>query len=318
MMKKTSSLAVIFFVLIAVPSQASIILDKVVAVVNQEVITWSELYKSMENDAAPQLKEMKENERRQIFKENEASFLESLINVKLQLQEARGLGVNVTDEELKEGIDNIKKKYSMTDSAFIDSLKKEGYTFDEYKKRLRDQIMISKVVNIQIRSKIVAREGDINKFMEENKELFESGEGYKISQIFFKLPKDDTEKSVVEEKAAAVLRKMKEGMNFSDLAKQYSEDPSAPSGGDLGLLKKNQIAKEFSEALSVMKPGEVSSPFWTARGLHIIRLNEKIGAKSPNEIKEDAKTALINKTFTERYNAWIKSLREKSFIEIRL
>ena len=318
MLKKTSSLAVIFFVLIAAPSQASIILDKVVAVVNQEVITWSELYKSMEADAAPQLKEMKENERRQIFKENETSFLESLINVKLQLQEARGLGVSVTDDELKEGIDNIKKKYSMTDSAFIDSLKKEGYTFDEYKKRLREQIMISKVVNIQIRSKIVAREGDIDKFMEENKELFESGEGYKISQIFFKLPKDDREKGVVEEKAATVLRKMKEGMNFSDLARQYSEDPSAPSGGDLGLLKKNQIAKEFSEALSVMKPGEVSSPFWTARGLHIIRLNEKIGAKSPSEIKEDAKTALINKTFTERYNAWIKSLREKSFIEIRL
>jgi len=318
MLKKTSSLAVIFFVFISLPSQASVILDKVVAVVNQEVITWSELYKSMEADAAPQLKEMKENERRQVFKENEASFLDSLINVKLQLQEARGLGVSVTDDELKEGIDNIKKKYSMTDSDFIDSLKKEGYTFDEYKKRLREQIMISKVVNIQIRSKIVAPEGDISKFTEENKELFESGEGYRISQIFFKRPKDDREKGVVEEKAAAVLRKMKEGMNFPDLARQYSEDPSAPSGGDLGLIKKNQIAKEFFEAVSVMQPGEVSSPFWTARGLHIIRLNEKIEAKSSHEIKEDAKAALISKTFTERYNAWIKSLREKSYIEIRL
>ncbi len=318
MLKKKSLLAIIFVVLAAVPSQASIILDKVVAVVNQEVITWSELYKSMEADAAPQLKEMKEGERRQIFKENETSFLESLINIRLQLQEARSMGVGVSDDELKEGIENIKKKYSMTDSAFIDSLKKEGYTFDEYKKRLREQIMISKVVNILIRSKIVAAEADINKFMEENKELFESGEGYRISQIFFKLPKDDKERGVVEEKAASVLKKIKEGMNFSDLARQYSEDSSAASGGDLGLLKKNQIAKEFSEALSGMNPGDVSNPFWTARGLHIIRLNEKIGAKGPNEIKEDAKTALINKTFTERYNAWIKSLREKSFIEIRL
>lgn len=318
MLKIKSSLVVIFFVFIAIPSQASILLDKVAAVVNQEVITWSELYKSMEADAAPQLKEMKENERRQVFKESEASFLDNLINVKLQLQEARGLGISVTDEELKEGIDNIKKKYSMTDSAFMDSLKKEGYTLDEYKRRLREQIMISKIVNIQIRSKILASEGEINKFVEENKESFESGEGYRISQIFFKRPKDDREKGAVEEKAAAILRKLKEGMNFSDLARQYSEDPSAPSGGDLGLIKKGQIAKEFSEAVSTMKPGEVSSPFWTARGLHIIRLNEKIGAKSPNEIKEDAKTALINKTFTERYNAWIKSLREKSYIEIRL
>ena len=318
MLKIMSSLVVIFFVFIALPTQASILLDKVVAVVNKEVITWSELYKSMEADAAPQLKEMKEKERRQVFKENEASFLNNLVNVKLQLQEARSLGVGVTDEELKEGIDNIKKKYSMTDSDFIDSLKKEGYTVDEYKKRLREQIMISKVVNIQIRSKILASEADINKFVEENKGLFESGEGYRISQIFFKRPKDDRDKGVVEEKAAEILRKLKEGMSFPDLARQYSEDPSAPSGGDLGLIKKSQIAKEFFEAVSIMKPGEVSSPFWTATGLHIIRLNEKIGAKSPNEIKEDAKTALINKTFTERYNAWIKGLREKSYIEIRL
>lgn len=318
MLKIKSLLAVIFFVFFAALSQASILLDKVVAVVNQEVITWSELYRSMEADAAPQLKEMKENERRQVFKENEASFLDNLINLKLQLQEARSMGISVTDEEMKEGIDNIKKKYSMSDSAFMDSLKKEGYTFDEYKKKLREQIIISKVVNVQIRSKILVSEGDINKFTEENKELFESDEGYRISQIFFKRPKDDREKGVVEEKAAAVLGKLKEGMSFPDLARQYSEDPSGPLGGDLGLIKKNQISKEFSEAVSIIKPGEVSNPFWTAKGLHIVRLDEKIGPKSPTEIKEDAKTALINKTFTERYNAWIKGLREKSFIEIRL
>ncbi len=317
-MLRVKSALVVIFVFIAMSSQATVLLDKVVAVVNQEVITWSELYRAMEADAAPQLKEMKENERRQVFKDNESSFLETLINVKLQLQEAKNLGISVTEEELKEGIDNIKKKYSMTDSAFMDSLKKEGYTFDEYKKRLREQIMISKVVNLQIRSKILASEADIKKFLDENKGFSESGEGYRLRQIFFKSPKNDSEKNQVEEKAATVIKKLKEGADFNDLARQYSEDASASSGGDLGLVRKSQIAREFVEAVSVMKPGEVSSPFWTAGGLHIVQLAEKIGPKSADEIKEEARTAVINKAFTERYNAWMKSLREKAFIEIRL
>ena len=68
----------------------------------------------------------------------------------------------------------------------------------------------------------------------------------------------------------------------------------------------------------MMKPGETSAPFWTSGGLHIIRLQEKIGARSPDQIKEEAKTAFINKTFMERYAAWMKGLREKAYIEIRL
>lgn len=317
-MLRIKSILIVFFVVLASSSQASILLDRVVAVVNQEVITWSELYRSMESDAAPQVKEMKENERRQILKDNELSFLETLINVKLQLQEARNAGISVTDEEIKEGIDNIKKKYSMTESAFLDSLSKEGYTFDEYKKRLREQIMISKVVNLQIRSKIVASDADIKKFLDENNELSQSGAAYRLRQIFFKAPKNDADRNMVEEKAAAVLKKLKEGANFNDLAKQYSEDASASSGGDLGLVRKNQIAKEFIDAVSTMKPGEVSSPFWTAGGLHIIQLDEIIGPKSGDEIKEEARTAVISKTFSERYAVWIKGLREKSYIEIRL
>lgn len=317
-MLRVKSALVVFFVILAASAQATILLDKVVAVVNQEVITWSELYRSMEADAAPQVKEMKENERRQIFKDNELSFLDTLINVKLQLQEAKNLGINATDEEIKEGIDNIKKKYSMTESAFLDSLKKEGYTLDEYKKRLREQIIISKAVNLQIRSKILVTDADVKKFLDENKEFSDSGSGYRLRQIFFKAPKNNADRNLVEEKAAAVIKKLKEGANFSDLARQYSEDTSASSGGDLGLVRTNQIAREFIEAVSTLKPGEVSNPFWTAGGLHIVQLNEIIGPKTSEEIKEEARTAIINKAFAERYAAWIKALREKAYIEVRL
>ncbi len=296
---------------------ANVLLDRIVAVVNQEVITWSDLYKAMEADASPKIKELSKDEQRKVFKENEASFLETLINVRLQLQEAKKAGIKVSDEELKETIDGIKKKYSMSDDAFKESLKNEGLTFEEYKKRLSEQILISKLVNIQIRNKIVVTDEELRKYVKENKEALENTESYRISQILLK-KQSDADNGKLEEKADALLKKIKQGESFSDLAKKYSEDTSANTGGDLGVLKRSQLNKNFTDIISQMKPGDVSKPFWTDSGLHIIKLESRTETKDKNEVLEEARNMLTNEIFRERYNAWIKSLREKAFIEIRL
>ena len=298
-------------------ASANVLLDRVVAIVNQDVITWSELYKNMEADASPGLKALKEDEKRKIFRENEAAFLETLINVRLQMQEAKHLGISVSDGEIQEAVDSIKKKYSMSEEAFKESLKGEGFTFEEYKKRLREQIVINKLVNVQIKNKIVVSDEDIRKFITENKDLFENTEGYKISLIVLKRQKN-VEKSRVEEKAGEVLTKIGLGESFSNIAKQYSEDSSASAGGDLGLLKKSQLNKIFIEVLSGMQPGDVSKPFWTESGLNIIKLESRSAAKNKDEVFEEAGNMLRNKLFTAKFNAWIKALRERSFIEVRL
>jgi len=314
---RTGMMIMICILFFSSRSHAAVLLDRVVAIVNQDVITWSELYKAMEADASPKVKELRDDEKRKIFKENETFFLETLINVRLQLQEAKNMGIRVSDEELQEAIGNIQKKYSMSEAAFGESLKIEGFTYAEYKKRLREQIIISKLVNMEIRNKIVITDEDLNKFVAENKEILENTERYKISQILLKKQKD-TDNSKIEEKAGELLRKIEQGGSFSDLAQQYSEDPSAKAGGDLGLLKKSQLNKIFIDILSGMKPGDVSKPFWTESGLHIIKLESRAEAKNKDEAREEAKNILINKIYAERFNAWIKSLREKSFIEVKL
>ena len=318
MLRNKLFLSCIFTVLVLSRVDASFLLDRVVAIVNQEVITWSELYRAMEADASPAVKAMKEEERKKVFKENETAFLGTLINLKLQLQEAKHAGIRVTEEETKDAIDNIRKKYSMTDAQFRDSLKTEGYTFEEYRKRLQEQIIINKVVNQQIRSKIIVSEADIDAFMKTNKEFSVSNERYRLRQIFFKMPKDANDRTKTEERAEAVYSRILQGGSFPELAREYSEDSSRDMGGDLGFIDKGSLAKEFSEALSVMKPGDVSKPFWTGTGMHIIELEEKTSVKSAADLREDAKKALSDKLFTERYNAWIKSLRERAYIDVRL
>jgi peptidyl-prolyl cis-trans isomerase SurA len=295
-----------------------VLLDRIAAVVNQEVITWSELYRNMESDASPQLKAMTEDERKKIFKENEAVFLETLINSRLQLQEAKNMGITVTDDELNETIEGIKKKYSMSDAEFKESLKKEGFTFEEYRKRLSEQIILGKVVNQQVRSKILVPEGEMQKYIDASRGGADNPEGYRISQIWLKMPKSEEGKKLAEEKAADILARLKNGESFAEIARAQSEDPSAGAGGDLGFVRKGHLMKEFSEVIATMKPGDVSRPFWTESGLHIIKLNEKAAARSESELREEAKKEISDRMFKEKYNAWIKVLREKAFIEIRL
>lgn len=307
----------VLFVLPAAP-QASILLDRVVAVVNKEVITWSDLYKAMEFEATTQTKNLSEEERKKLFKENEASFLETLIDMRLQLQEARNLGIDVPQNDITDTIANIQKKYSMSQADFVESLKKEGLTIEEYKKRLSEQILINKVVTYQIRNKIVISDSEVSRYVETNKETFNGSETYRLRQIFFKKLEGNIDKKTAEDKAAEIIKRLKAGEDFSALAQVYSEDSSARSGGDLGLVNKNLLAKEFIEVLSGMNVGDYSMPFWTGKGLHIIKLDEKISAQNADKLKEDIRKQLAEGQFSERYKSWIKGLREKAYIEIRL
>ena len=299
-------------------ARASVLLDRVVAVVNKEVITWSDLYKMMESEATDRMKALNEEERRKVFRDNEAVFLDKLIDMRLEIQEAGKLGLTVSSEDVKEAIENIKKKYSLTDNTLEESLKKEGLTLEEYKKRLSEQILISQFINQHIRNKIVVSEEEIKKSMQAQKEKFGDGEAFKIRQIFFSKPKDDAEKKTVEEKASLVVQRLKAGEEFSNLAKEYSDDPSGKLGGDTGYIKKIYMAKEFVDVLSQMKEGEVSKPFWTERGLHIIKLDEKVAAQSVSEMRESIRKQLAEEQFLQKYNSYIKGLREKARIEIRL
>lgn len=318
MLKLRFPLIVIFVMILSVSAQGAILLDRVVAVVNQDVITWSELYKAMEMQESPALKALSVEKRNRIFKKQESPFLDSLIDLKLELQQARSDGLSVSDKEVNEAINSIRKKYSMTDADLTKSLKEEGYSLKEYRKKLGEQILVSRVVDREVRSTIVVTDSDVRNYVAEHRKELEGGHGYHIRQIFFKAPKIAAERGRIEEKAEDIIKRIRNGENFADLAKEYSEDPTASSGGDLGFIEKDQMAKEFRDAVSKMKPGDVSSPFWTVSGLHIIKLIEKPGNKSMSELEDEAREQLNRSLFKAKYDEWIKGLRRKAFIEVKL
>jgi len=293
---------------------AAPLLDRVVAVVNKEVITWSELYRTMEFEVmSGDMKSMNSDDRKKLFKESEAMFLEGMIDKKLQLQTAKRLDIDAGKEEIADAIEGIKKKYSMDDKEFQESLKKEGFSFDEYKRRLAEHIVLSKVVGQQVRNKVVVSEEEVKQYMARNADT-----EYRVRQIFFKKLEKDGERSTLEARAEEVFQKVKGGEDFAAAAFKYSEDPTGKAGGDLGFIKKGLLGKEFLDVLSPMSVGEMSRPFWTAGGLHIIKLEEKVDSKNIDEFRESVKKKLFDKKFDEEYRNWIRGLREKAFVEVRL
>jgi len=307
-----------FFLINPYLLNAAILLDRVVALVNKEVITWSELYHLMEREASDEMKSLDEEERMAIFKKSENAFLERLIDIRLQIQEANRLGIGVSPEEVDEAIENIKQKYSLTAEALEASLEQEGITFEEYKETLSEQIMMSKLVNQQIRGKILVSDEEVNDYLNKVEGTSVSQESYKLRQIFFNMPESDAMKKDVEEKASYILEKINEGEDFSRLAQEYSEDPSAKLGGDLGFIQKELLTKEFIDVLSDMEIGDSSMPFWTQQGLHIVKLEDKTSAQTEEDSKKEVKEKLQEEKFLKTYESWIKGLRDGAHIVIRL
>lgn len=320
-MHKYVNLTAILFLLTLIlcrQAGAAVLLDRVVAVVNKEVITWSELYKMMEYESTEQMKALSEEDRMRVFKNNEAVFLEKLIDMRLQLQEAKRTGLDVSPDEVKEAMENIKKKYSLTDKSLEENLAKEGLNIESYKKSLSEQILVNQFLNKQVRSKTVISDDEVKNQLDAYMTNLVNEESFKIRQIFIKKPREDAERKAAEEKASLILERLKSGEDFSKLAQELSEDPSGKQGGDLGYVKKNLLAKEFIEAFSKMKIGDTSHPFWTEKGLHIVKLEDRAAPQSIDEIKENLRKQLTEQRFMEKYKSLIQDLREKAHIEIRL
>jgi peptidyl-prolyl cis-trans isomerase SurA len=294
-------------------SYGDIMLDKVVAVVNTEIITWSELYKAMEFEASPAVKALAEKERRKIYKDNEGVFLENLINMKLMLQASKVANIGASEAEITQTIKDITAKYGMNEDAFKAAIAKEGFTLDEYKKKLAEQIITGKIVDYEVRSKIVVTEKEITDYIQKNKDRA-ADEGYRISMIILKNSDDP---AADEERVKAAYGKIKAGTAFADVAKQYSDDTSARAGGERGFVKKADLSQEFIDVLSRLKDGEVSEPFKTAGGTHIIKLEEARIYKTEASLKDAVKNKLFSEKFERAYKSWMKGLRQGAYVEIR-
>jgi peptidyl-prolyl cis-trans isomerase SurA len=247
--------------------------------------------------------------------------LNSLINKKLIEQKIRELDIKVTDEEVRQAIEDVKKTNNITQENLKEALEARGITFDEYKAQIKEQLERLRVISVEVRSKIQISEKEMREYYAANPEKFQVDEAFHARQIFFPIPPTATEeeRKRITASAEKVLAELKGGADFAELAKKYSKDPSAAEGGDLGFLKKGELLPEFDEALVNLKPGQVSGLIRTLAGIHIVKLEELRQGKgrSFEAAKPEVEDLLYKKRSEERFNQWIDELRKNAAVEIK-
>lgn len=314
------SLIIVYIIIALLPGLAgsAVLLDRVVATVNDEVITWSELMNAINIEGKSFLEGISDDVKKKRIKELEKPFLNNLVETKLQIQEAMRMGLNVSNEELAGAVADIKSKYSMTDEMFMNSLAAEGLTMQDYRTRLADQILLQKVVNFAVRSNIVISDREIEEYYEANKDNFSGTEKLSIRQIFFAKPDGESGRATVEEKARGISQRLVAGEDFAKLASEFSEGPSRQFGGDLGYISRGTVLSEVEDMAFVLKIGEVSSPFWSPGGLHIIKVEDRIEAGTLEQVREKVRDIIYQQVFKSQYNEWRTGLRENAYVDKKL
>jgi peptidyl-prolyl cis-trans isomerase SurA len=303
-----------------VPKSESII-DRVVAVVNQEVITLSEVEKWV----SPLLREISIEDRlekQQKINEFRRKVLENLIEEKLIDQEVKKSGIKVSSKDVEAALDEIKQRNATTQEDLEKALANEGLTLEVFKKQIEKRMLRTKLIQWAVKAELKVGEKELKDFYEANIGLYRSNETYRPSHILFVVPRGATPEEVreIRMKCQKVLDKIKRGENFGEMALLYSGDPSSKDGGDLGYFKKGELLPVFEKEALRLRVGEVSGIIRTDFGFHIIKLlDRKGGGPLPfEEIKEKVKADHYEKEMEKAFRQFLTTLKEKSVIEVKL
>jgi peptidyl-prolyl cis-trans isomerase SurA len=254
-------------------AQRAVLVDRIVAVVNKEVITYSELNEAV-GAAQRQLTRQGTPAPSQAVLERQ--ILERLILDKAQLQMARDIGLRVDELQLDRAVQRVAERNNMTLADFRRALERDGVPFDAWREDLREQIMLSRLREREVADKIQVSDGEIDLFLEELKTNPTRVE-FNLSHVLVRIPEQASPESIAAARARAekAQAEARAGADFGGIAASYSDAPDALKGGVLGWRTQDRLPALFAGALRGMKAGEVSEVLRSPAGFHILKLTER-------------------------------------------
>ena len=274
------------FLLLVFPAlacaQNAVLVDRIVAVVNKDVITYSELSKAV--DAAE----------RQLRRQNtpmparpvlERQMLERLILDKAQLQMARDIGIRVDEVQLDRAVQRIAERNKLTLADFRRALESDGVPFDAWREQLREEIILSRLREREVNEKIQVSDSEIDLFLEELKRDPSRVE-YNLAHVLVRIPEQASPEAIAAARARAekAQAEARGGADFGRIAASYSDAPDALTGGALGWRTRDRLPELFAAALRDLKGGAVSEVLRSPAGFHVLKLIERrdaVGGDAP-------------------------------------
>ncbi|MBT4260286.1 MAG: hypothetical protein HOD90_10305 [Nitrospina sp.] len=313
-----TTVAAFMFCIILSTSIFAATLDGIVAKVNADVITLGSLENKVEMLMLQ--KEYSDSVDQKLTKKNlMKTVLEALITEKIQIHEAKKIGMVVSDKDIQKKLDEIYKTNNITYKQFESMLLNEGSSLDDYKEIVSNQIYISRLIQMQFSSTTSVGEKSLRNYYRKNKKDFLVSEKIELSQIMLVKEKNASNKEIqlLKIKADEIFQLIKDGGTFSNLARKFSDDVSAHSGGKIGIVSRGTMLPELESAAFDLREGEVSRLVETVNGFHIIKCDSFIPgyAKAYKIVKPEIERILNLQNREKKYKKWIKGLKEKAFIQ---
>jgi peptidyl-prolyl cis-trans isomerase SurA len=334
------SLALIVTATIFVPALASAqVVEEIIARVNNSIITHSEYVRS-KDQLKDEVKQQDAANADKLYAEREKDVLRDLIDQQLLLEKGKDLGIN-GDTDLIKREDQMRKEMKL-DS--IEDLEKEatkqGISWEDFKQNMRNQIITQRVIGEEVGQKLALNKDEEQKFYDTHKAEMEQPEYIRLSEILI-TPKtatpapaapadpnaaaapsappadDPAALSAAEAKANEILKQLRDGGKFEELAKKSSDGPSAADGGALGMFKRGQLAKELEDRTFAMKSGEITDVIRVKQGYAILRVDEHQMAGIPpmKDVLPKIQDALYYEKLQPALRAYLTKLREDAYIK---
>lgn len=317
---KMIGLSILFVMLMAVTA-AGEVTDKIIAVVNDEIITQKEFNELFEPYRQRIEETYKGNDKEGVIKQTKEAMLQRLIDNLLIEYEAKKRGVGIKDEEVMNVLKDMLVRQNIGMEDFMKKLEKEGNSLASVKKEIKGQLTRMKLMRWEVKSKIIVSDQEIGEYYNQHRDEYEGREAVRLKQILLLIPPnaDKAMKVKIKENAAKIQKKAINGESFDALAAQYSQGPAAAQGGDLGFIEKGGIIPEMETVAFNMPPGQVSPVIESSVGFHIIKVIDKRGAglKSIAVVRQEIKAKLEDEKLEKKYDEWISEVRKRSHIEIR-
>ena len=299
------------------PQAEPVLIDRIAAIVNREVITLSEVQEALLQQSAGDAAVAERLLTPRALREQ----LRRLIDGRLQAQAAEQRGLTVTDLELGQAIGEIKSRNGFdSDEQFAAALATERMTLEQYRERLRREILTAKLINREVRAQVVVSDEELRDYYADHAGEFSLPERVKLRQIVFFSPPGSPARADGRARVLDVLAQLRNGADFDQLARRYSEGPEAREGGELGWFSQGSLVGELDRAAFTLQDGQASEPIESPAGWHLLTVEAREGnQRRPFEqVKEALREQRLEEKIRQRYEEWFLELRQQAYVDIRL
>ena len=323
-MKRNLSLGVLIGMVMLVftaTAAASGVIDRIVAVVNEEIILLSELNERME-PYAQRIRQQKfdQDKQRQMLFNVREEMLNRLVDEMLTDQEIKRNDIQVEEAEIDSTIERIKAANSFTDKDLRRFLEQEQSTMAQYRDSIKEQALRTRLVNYQVKSKIVITEEEIRAYYDSHPELYGGKIHYQLRNILMRVPEfsTDSKKQAIQEQMQRLRSQVEAGESFADLARAFSQSPAAADGGNIGEFEKETLSPQIQAALDGLIPGQATAVLDTEQGFqlcYVEAINRSEG-KPLESVKGEIHQKLFAEVVDKKFLSWLEELRNQSHIKI--